>query len=123
TEDVYMCDKTHKHYETHRIPRRRSTLVFAPGERALAARGWLPIVAHGAVHSRELLGVPARRGPRELCSVRAQKKPTVLCLRARGIGADGSTGSEQWPKAREAHARSWATLYRSSKGETSSRGF
>src|SRR5438046_1453318 len=88
TEDVYMCDKTNKHYETDRIPRRRSTLVFAPGERALAARGWLPIVAHGAVHSRELLGVPARRGPRELCSVRAQKKPTVLCLRARGIGAD-----------------------------------
>jgi len=47
-----MCDKAHKHHEIHRIPRKRSTLVFAPGERALAAGGWLPIVAHRAVYSK-----------------------------------------------------------------------
>jgi len=118
-----MCDIAHKHNETQRISRRRSTLVFAPGERALAASGWLPIVAHRSVYSRELLGVRARRGPRQLCVLWPQGKPTFLCLRATGIGFAGPTGCEQRPKAREADARSGATVYHSSKGETGSRGF
>ena len=74
TQGMYMCDRTHKHDETERISRRRSTLVFAPGERALAAGGWLSIVTHGAVHSRELLGVPARRGPRASYALYGRKK-------------------------------------------------
>src|SRR5919106_1981413 len=123
TQAMYMCDRTHRQYEIHRIYPRRSTLVFAPGERALAASGWLAIVAHRAVYSRKLLGVRARRGPRQLCVLRAQRKRTFLCLRAPGIGSAGPTGGGQRPKARKADARSWATLYRSFKGETSSRGF
>ena len=118
-----MCDKAHKHYETYRIPRRCSTLVFAPGARTLAAGGRLPIVAHWAVYSRALLGARAGRGPRQLRVVRPQKQPTFLGLRARGIGSAGPTGGEQRPKAGEAHARSWATLYGSFKGETGRRGF
>jgi Transposase domain (DUF772) len=123
TQDTYMCDKAHKHHETHRIPRRRSTLVSAAGERALAACDWLPIVAHRAVYSRKLLGMPARRGSRQLCFIRAQKKPPCLGLRSPGIGRAGSTGCEQRPKAREAYARSGATVYRSAKGATGSWGF
>src|SRR5207247_3216192 len=42
---------------------------------------------------------------------------------ATGIGFAGPTGCEQRPKAREADARSGATVYHSSKGETGSRGF
>jgi hypothetical protein len=123
TGHVYMCDKTHSHYEARRIPRRRPTLVFAPGERTVAAGGRLAVVAHRAVYSRELLGLPARRGPRELCPVRAQQKPTLLGLRATGISSAGPTGGEQRSKARGSHARSWATVYRRPKGATSSPGF
>ena len=122
TQGVYMCDIAHEHNES-RIPRRHSTLVCAPGERALASSGRLPIVAHRAVYSRELLGLPARRGPRQLCLVRPQKKSAVLCLRSRGIGAAGSNGCGQRPKAPEAHKRSGATIYRSFKGAKGSQGF
>src|SRR5918994_6027962 len=123
TQGMHMCDKTHRQYEIHRISPRRSTLVFAPGERALAASGWLAVVAHRAVYSRGLLGVRARRGPRQLCLVRPQSQQTFLCLRAPRIGSAGPAGCEQRPQARKAHERSGATLYRSFKGETDSRGF
>src|SRR5262249_3031097 len=70
TEDVYMCDKTHKHHEIHRIPRRCPTLVFTPGQRAVAVGDRFPIVAYRAMYSRELLSLPAWRGPCQLCLVR-----------------------------------------------------
>src|SRR5512134_2929670 len=101
TAGLYMWDNSHRQDDTQRIPRRCSTLVFARGERALAARGGFPIVAHRAVYSRALLGVPARRGPRQLCALRPQAKPTFLCLRARGVGSAGAGGGEQRPKARK----------------------
>src|SRR5512133_4269 len=114
-----MCDKSHTQDGTRRIPRRRSTLVFAPGERALAASDWFPVVAHRAVYSRALLGLPARSGSRQLCALRPQQEAPVLSLRARGTGGAGPAGGRQWPKARRGHARSGATLYGSTKGQTS----
>src|SRR5215468_12709873 len=123
THGLYMCDKAHKHHENQRIPPRRSTLVFAPGQRALAACGWLPIVTHRAMYSRALLGLPERGGPRQLCALRPQTKSAFFCLRARGVGSAGAGGGKQRPQARRAPARSGAALYRSSKGEASGWGF
>ena len=118
-----MCDKAHNHHETHRISRRHPTLVFAPGERALAPSRRLTIVAHRAVYSRKLLSLPAWRGPRQLRLVRPQRKRTFLGLRAAGIGSAGPTGGGQRPQAQQTHARSGATVYRSSQGAAGSRGF
>ena len=78
---------------------------------------------HRAVHSRALFGVRARSGPRQLCVVWAQSKPTVLCLRSRGIGSVGPASCGQRPQTSEAHARSGATVYGSSKGATGWRDY
>src|SRR5262249_5178910 len=118
TEDVYMCDKTHKHHEIHRIPRRCPTLVFTPGQRAVAVGDRFPIVAHRAMYSRELLGLPAWSGPCQLCLVRTPKKPTFLGLRSPGNASASSTGSGQRAEASEADRRTGTTLYRSPQGET-----
>src|SRR5262245_32568604 len=118
TEDVYMCDKTHKHHEIHRIPRRCPTLVFTPGQRAVAIGDRFPIVAYRAMYSRELLSLPAWKGPCQLCLVRTPKKPTFLGLRSPGTGSAGSTACGQRADASQVDRRSGTALYRSPQEAT-----